>query len=113
MSDEPDIETLTKFHEAMMESCRLVGKFMLEWAYVEASLDDAMGAALGLKFLQTAILSPTISLHAKVDITLAALQLINLPVPRAKRYRTVLNKLKDMANNQRNMLAHYGFSPNS
>lgn len=93
------------------EAQRLVGAFLQRWALVEFCLDQALGAALGLKQQQTNIIAVNIPFYKKVHITNAALDFLQLRPSEVKRRKKEIEKLRPLAND-RNIAAHYGFEPN-
>ena len=98
------------WREASARSCRLVGQFIQWWASVEAQLDQAMAAAIGLTGAQRAIVAANIPVAAKINITVTAVEAAGMDEKKTKHYKRQLKKLWGL-NDDRNMMVHYLFGP--
>ena len=92
-----------------MRSYALVGKFLFEWAVLEAHLRDAIAHSLDLDPLQSGIVNANIQFRDKIHILKTAVFVSPAFSEEEKKSAIkTLDKISDFSSH-RNMIAHNGF----
>ncbi|HEV2550353.1 MAG TPA: hypothetical protein VGU20_23780 [Stellaceae bacterium] len=87
----------------------LVGMFLQRWALMEDALRGALGKALGLNKIQTAIVASNTQLRDKIHILRTAVEATFFdPASDKDRFKSVLQSIAEAAW-KRNMIAHVLF----
>jgi hypothetical protein len=87
----------------------LVGQFLHHWAALEATLNNAIETAFGLKAIQGVVLTKNIQLRDKIHI-LRTITDMSVCEPDRTFYTQCLNAIAEFSAH-RNMIAHDSFHP--
>ncbi|MET1415920.1 hypothetical protein ABVF61_26855 [Roseibium sp. HPY-6] len=89
----------------------LVGQFLWHWAYLEASINDAIATALELGHPQRYIVTKNIQFRDKIKTLKASVAVASsLSDEERRMHKRTLNKISDYAA-KRNIIAHDMFGP--
>ncbi|PLK70913.1 hypothetical protein C0V73_09805 [Rhizobium sp. TH135] len=88
----------------------LVGLYLHHWAEVEQAVNEAIGNALDLDYMQMVATTANISFVNKVNILQSAIALATFNEKQQKKYHTVLDGLMPPYG-ERCMVAHSQFGP--
>ena len=89
-------------------SCTLVGRFMKEWAFAEAALDEVIATALKIDTIESWVLSTTITLHLKWNISKSLINLSQMSVKDKQKFMKMEKEFNNLSRD-RNLLAHCMF----
>jgi len=88
----------------------LIGRFMFHWSVLETAVDQALGNALGLSYMQMTVLSDHIKFMEKLRILTGAVTLATFDAAQRKRYHATVDSLLPLYRD-RNIVAHHQFGP--
>lgn len=92
------------------EACRLVGRFMNAWAFLESALNDGVASTLGMAKLEGMIATSNMQARSKIHIIKTLINLLGSPEDwKAKAVKTV-EAIADKSV-LRNTVAHVAFTP--
>ena len=89
-------------------SCTLVGRFMKEWAFAEAALDEVIATALKIDTVESWVLSTTITLYLKWNISKSLINLSQMSEKDKQKFMEMEKEFNNLSGD-RNLLAHYMF----
>ncbi|PDS61400.1 hypothetical protein CO653_33415 [Rhizobium anhuiense] len=88
----------------------LVGQFMWHWSMLERTVDQALGNALDLTYMQMTVLSDHIKFVDKLKILTGAVTLATFKADERKGYHATIDGLLILYRD-RNIVAHHQFGP--
>ena len=88
----------------------LIGQFMWHWSLLEHAVDQALGNALDLSYMQMTILSDHIKFMDKLKILTGAITLATFDASQRKSYHSTIDSLLPLYR-YRNIVAHHQFGP--
>ncbi|SDM28588.1 hypothetical protein [Ensifer sp. YR511] len=88
----------------------LIGQFMYHWSILENAVDQALGNALNLSYMQMTVLSDHIKFVEKLRILTGAITLATFDVAQRKSFHATIDSLLPLYRD-RNIVAHHQFGP--
>ncbi|WP_018857820.1 hypothetical protein [Rhizobium sp. 42MFCr.1] len=88
----------------------LIGRFMFHWSVLEHAVDQALGNALNLDYMQMTVLSDHIKFMDKLKILTGAITLATFDASQRKSYHSTIDSLMPLYRD-RNIVAHHQFGP--
>lgn len=88
----------------------LIGQFMWHWSVLEHEVDQALGNALDLGYMQMTVLSDHIKFTDKLKILTGAITLATFDAAQRKSYHATIDGLFPLYRD-RNIVAHHHFGP--
>lgn len=88
----------------------LVGQFMWHWSMLENTVDEALGNALDLSYMQMTVLSDHINFMGKLKILTGAITIATFNADQRRDFHATVDSLTPLYRD-RNVVAHHLFGP--